>query len=410
MSKLKFVDAFAGIGGFHYGIEEALGKDNVECVAFIEQDKDAIETYKNNHDYFTYHTDITQTHGDQVPEHDLLCGGFPCQAFSINKQNSKKSTVDKEDERSYLYKDLARIVEAKQPKYLLFENVKNLASIKHEKGGLLIDDIVKTFDEVGYNLEYKVYDAADFGVPQQRKRVYLVGKRKDLNEPIVFPEPTESRVTLKSVLEESYDESLLEKFNKPCTSRCALKSEYQGDWSDDGNFDWSWDKAGCYYCNKSNKEDNTVYKWVKKKKGNATHSLEKTDIDKKDVVWQNKQHAFEQDIKDRNNDTKKYKKKTKLGIEPMSIIMYDTPSAVSRQHERIYSVEGISRTLATFGHPVYYIDGKYRKLSSRESARCQGFPEEFEPNENHGKACRQFGNAVCVKVIKFIVEHNFKEN
>ena len=162
--------------------------------------------------------------------------------------------------------------------------------------------------------------------------------------------------------------------------------------------------------NKSNKDDNTVYKWVKKRNGNSEYSLEKTDIDKKDVVWQNKQHAFNQDIEDRTRKLKKYKKNTKLGIEPMSIIMYDTPSAISRQHERIYSIEGISRTLATFGHPIYYVNGKYRKLSSRESARCQGFPEEFEPNENHGKACKQFGNAVCVKVIKFIVEHNFKEN
>ena len=74
MSKLKFVDAFAGIGGFHYGIEEALGKDNVECVAFIEQDKDAIETYKNNHDYFTYHTDklvfFVEVHRN-LPHHKL---------------------------------------------------------------------------------------------------------------------------------------------------------------------------------------------------------------------------------------------------------------------------------------------------------------------------------------------------
>ena len=89
--------------------------------------------------------------------------------------------------------------------------------------------------------------------------------------------------------------------------------------------------------------------------------------------------------------------------------MYDTPSGISRQHERIYSVEGISRTLATFGHPIYYVNGKYRKLSSEESARCQGFPKRFKVNKSHSKACKQFGNAVCVKVIESIVKDNFKE-
>lgn len=415
MTKLKFVDAFAGIGGFHYGITEAFNGE-AECVAFIEWDKDATETYKDNHKYGKHFSDITQVDGDEVPDHDLLCGGFPCQPFSINKQNSKKATVDTEDKRSYYYIDLARIAKAKKPKYLLFENVANLATIKHESGGLLIDDVTKTFNDIGYEIKYEVLDAADFGVPQQRKRVYLVGKRTDLNETIVFPKLKESRVTLRSILEENYDNKLVENFIdvkgnvRTCTSRCALKSEYKGDWSDDGKFDWYWDGEGCYYCNKSDKDDDAVYKWIKKKHGNSNFSLLKTDLKKSDMVWQNKEHAFNQDIRDRSENSNS-KKKTKLGIEPMSIIMYDTPSAISRQHERIYSVDGISRTLATFGHPIYYVDGVYRKLSSRESARCQGFPEspDFEPNKNHGKACKQFGNAVCVKVIKSIVEHNFKE-
>lgn len=434
MTKLKFVDAFAGIGGFHYGIMEALGGE-AECVAFIEWDKDAIKTYKDNHTYGVHYSDITLVNELTVPHHDLLCGGFPCQPFSINKQNSKKATVDIKDNRSYYYKDLARIAKAKKPKYLLFENVANLATIKHENGGLLIDDIVKTFNNIGYEIKFEVLDAADFGVPQQRKRVYILGefvgwKRIKTNEftneskailneknKLVIPKPSGSRVTLRSVLEENYDKSLIENFIdkddnvRTCTSRCALKSEYKGDWSDDGKFDWYWDGEGCYYCNKSDKDDDSVYKWIKKKHGNSNFSLLKTDLKKSDMIWQNKEHAFNQDIRDRSENSNS-KKKPKLSIEPMSIIMYDTPSAISRQHDRIYSVDGISRTLATFGHPIYYVDGVYRKLSSRESARCQGFPEspDFEPNKNHAKACKQFGNAVCVKVIKSIVEHNFKED
>jgi len=398
MEKLRFVDTFAGIGGFHIGIEQALGKDNVECVAFIEIDKDAREVYNKNFNQdkkIKEFEDITKVDAKDIPDHDILCGGFPCQAFSINKQNSKKSKIDSDDERTYLYKDLARIAEEKKPKYLFFENVANLAKIKKEDGTLMLDDIKETFSKIGYELDCKVYDAADFGVPQQRKRVYIIGKHKDLEEDIVWPEPEYESVNLRSILEEEVDESLTVTFkDKTCTSRCFHKDDEQENW---------WMNSERYYCNnKKGNTDHTVYKWVYDKT-EKKYVLEPTELDKSDMVWQNKKQAFDESISVKNN-----KRGDKYVITPKSIVMYDTPSGLSRQHERIYSIEGISRTLATFGHPMYDVDGTIRKLSARESARCQGFPDSFEVHKNHGKACKQFGNAVCVNVIESITKENFR--
>jgi len=393
--KLRFVDAFAGVGGFHLGIEKALGKDNCECVAFIEWDKDARETYKQNfcvEDSPVELHDITQVKAEDVPAHDILCGGFPCQAFSINKQNSQKSQINTDDERTYLYYDLVRIAEYHKPKYLFFENVANLAKIKKDDGSLMIDDICSKFEKIGYDIEYKVFDAADFGVPQQRKRVYIIGTRKDSKDVVSWPKPTAKSVCVREILEETVSQDLeVDLSSKTCTSRCYHKD-------DDMSVDWI--DSNRYYYNKSN-DDPTVYRW-EKVNGKKKYYLVRTDLSPNDMVHQNKLEAFEESIQQKENT-----KDGRYVITPHSIVMYDTPSGLSRQHERIYSVDGLSRTLATFGHPMYNVDGTIRKLSSRESARCQGFPDDFIVNKNHGKACKQFGNAVCVNVIQAIVENNF---
>jgi len=113
MEKLRFVDTFAGIGGFHIGIEQALGKDNVECVAFIEIDKDAREVYNKNFNQdkkIKEFEDITKVDAKDIPDHDILCGGFPCQAFSINKplKSQKLIVTTKEHIFTKIWQELQR--------------------------------------------------------------------------------------------------------------------------------------------------------------------------------------------------------------------------------------------------------------------------------------------------------------
>lgn len=163
-----FIDLFAGLGGFRLALE-SLG---AKCVYSSEWDKFAQEVYCENFGEIP-DGDITKVDENQIPKHDILCAGFPCQAFSISgKQRGF------EDSRGTLFFDVARIVKVKKPKVVFMENVKNFAT--HDKGKTL--SVVKsTMTELGYTFNYKVLNATDYGIPQKRERIYMVCFRNDLN-------------------------------------------------------------------------------------------------------------------------------------------------------------------------------------------------------------------------------------
>ncbi|MBQ7798687.1 MAG: DNA cytosine methyltransferase [Clostridia bacterium] len=167
LSGYTFIDLFAGIGGFRLALE-SLG---AKCVYSNEWDKCAQAVYKANFGE-TPDGDITKVDEHKIPEHDILCAGFPCQAFSISgKQRGF------EDSRGTLFFDVARIVKAKRPKIVFMENVKNFAT--HDNGKTL--KVVKaTMEELGYTFNYKVLNATNYGIPQKRERIYMVCFRKDL--------------------------------------------------------------------------------------------------------------------------------------------------------------------------------------------------------------------------------------
>lgn len=177
LSSCTFIDLFAGLGGFRLALE-SLG---AKCVYSNEWDKSAQTVYNENFGE-TPEGDITKVDKNTIPDHDILCAGFPCQAFSISgKQRGF------EDSRGTLFFDVARIVKCKKPKVVFMENVKNFAS--HDKGKTL--QVVKaTMEELGYSFNYKVLNATDFGIPQKRERIYMVCFRNDLNcGHFNFPKP-----------------------------------------------------------------------------------------------------------------------------------------------------------------------------------------------------------------------------
>ena len=195
-NSFTFIDLFAGIGGIRLAFESAGGK----CVFSSEWDKYAAFTYELNHGDKP-HGDITQIDAAQIPKHDVLTAGFPCQPFSIagvtkhnalgNQHGFKHST------QGTLFFDVARIIEAKQPKAFLLENVKNL--VNHDKKRTF-QVILNTLEqELGYKVFFKVLDAKHW-VPQHRERVYIVGF-KDHNVQFEFPTPPEQGPPLKSILE-----------------------------------------------------------------------------------------------------------------------------------------------------------------------------------------------------------------
>ena len=167
MTEFNYVSLFSGIGGF----EQALNKIGGNCVMASEIDKFAEKAYQTLYGHETV-GDVTKVDAKDVPEHDLLVGGFPCQAFSVA---GKRGGF--EDARGTLFFEVARIAKEKQPKALLLENVKGL--VGHDKGKTL-DTIVKTLNDIGYRVDFEVLNSKFFGVPQNRERIFIVAVREDL--------------------------------------------------------------------------------------------------------------------------------------------------------------------------------------------------------------------------------------
>lgn len=306
--KIRFIDLFAGIGGFHLAMKNFGG----EAVFASEWDKDAAEIYRKNFG-LTPAGDITKISEKDIPDHEILCAGFPCQAFSISGKQKGF-----EDSRGTLFFDVARIAKEKQPKILFLENVKNLA--RHDNGNTL-RVIKNTLNEIGYDVFDKILDASKFGVPQSRKRIYIVCFRKDLNIKD-FDFPTEGKV------EKHIQDILL-----------------------------------------------------------PDSETEKYRIFRNDITMNNVQEKF--------SDT------------PLRIGIVNKGG----QGERIYSPLGTGITLSAYGGGVgaktglYRINGKIRKLSPRECARLDGFPETFKIAEKDSVAYKQFGNSVVVDVLREIMKN-----
>lgn len=182
----RFIDLFAGLGGFRLALE-SLG---AECVYSNEWNKNVAGVYRKNFGV-TPDGDITRVDARDVPDHDILCAGFPCQAFSIS---GKQRGFD--DSRGTLFFDVARIVHEKRPKVVLMENVRNFTT--HD-GGRTLDVVKTTMEELGYCFYHKVLNSADYGVPQSRNRVYMVCFRNDLGvSDFTYP----SAVTLTRYVED----------------------------------------------------------------------------------------------------------------------------------------------------------------------------------------------------------------
>ena len=180
---LKVVSLFSGCGGLDLGLEQA----GFDVIWANDINKNALITYRHNLDSQVVEEDITKVNIDDIPDCEVIAAGFPCQPFS--SAGSRKGLLD---ERGTLFEEAIRIIQEKNPMIVIFENVRGLLSTKNLDGSLLVDSIVDTLEDLepGYNVEYKLLRASEYGVPQQRYRVIFVGVRKDLGIEFEFPEPT----------------------------------------------------------------------------------------------------------------------------------------------------------------------------------------------------------------------------
>lgn len=193
-----FIDLFAGIGGMRLGAEKHGGL----CVFSSEFDKFAQKTYQTNHFEMPF-GDITQINANNLPSHDLLLAGFPCQPFSY----SGRTQGFDDKTRGTLFFDVLRILESKRPKFALLENVKGFKS--HDKGNTM-DIALKALDAAGYHTYWTILNSYDYGVPQFRERWYCVAIRKDIDSGVFeFPKNRDRTTKLRDIIEtNNTDESL----------------------------------------------------------------------------------------------------------------------------------------------------------------------------------------------------------
>ena len=197
MENLKFIDLFCGIGGFRVAMDEACRENSLipECVFSSDIDQFCQVSYEANFGHRPS-GDITKVDENDIPDHDILFAGFPCQPFSIIGQMQGFSDI-----RGTLFFDIARIINHKKPKAFILENVKQLVGHDH---GKTLKVILQTLRDLGYYVQYAVLNALDYGLPQKRERVIIVGHR----EPILFsyPSPVRPFKPLTEIIEKNVDQ------------------------------------------------------------------------------------------------------------------------------------------------------------------------------------------------------------
>jgi DNA (cytosine-5)-methyltransferase 1 len=196
MEAIKFIDLFCGIGGFRQAMDEACGENDLipDCVFSSDIDPACQFSYEENFGERPF-GDITKVDEKDIPDHDILFAGFPCQPFSIIGQRQGFNDI-----RGTLFFDIVRILKHKRPTAFVLENVKQL--VGHDKGKTL-KTIIKTLQELGYHVQYAVLNALDYGLPQKRERVIIVGHRDSIF--FSFPSPVRPFKPLSKILEKQVD-------------------------------------------------------------------------------------------------------------------------------------------------------------------------------------------------------------
>lgn len=365
---MKFIDLFAGIGGFRTGME----KNGHECVAFCEIDKYARQSYKAIYDTEGEEElhDITKWTDEHVRQFirdrghiDVITGGFPCQSFSIA---GKRGGFD--DTRGTLFFEIMRIANIIRPQYLFLENVKGL--LNHD-GGATFETILNTLDEFGYDAEWQVLNSKNFGVPQNRERVFIIGHLRGSGGRTVFPVGGDDEKTTK--------------LQRQSLSTNTLTARYEGV----GN--------GSYVI----ESEQYAQKGLKIKEATKKGYAVAEPGDSVNISFP--------DSETRRGRVGKQTANTLLTGEEQAVVLGGVYTNDSIKFHR-GPLKGLSMTLKSDNHDAGVTDGfRIRKLTPLECWRLQGFTDEqFYKAKNDGvsnsQLYKQAGNSVTVNVIDTIAK------
>ncbi|KTF13710.1 DNA (cytosine-5-)-methyltransferase [Pseudoalteromonas sp. H105] len=404
---VKFIDLFAGTGGVRLAFEQACDELNIrtKCVFSSEIDKKASASYKLNFKDNPL-SDITQV--DNIPDFDFLLAGFPCQAFSY--AGNQKGFQD--ETRGTLFFDILRILKKNKPKYLFLENVRGLTT--HDKGNTF-KVIQESLAELGYNIDFTLLNSSEFGVPQNRVRIYIVGVlggdaklslsnslgSADTNKYIkkkgalTVGDILEQDVDVKYHCSELFQKQLKQVVGDDLSSLNSYRlSDYRG-----GKTIHSWDLGIKGVCSEDEVEFLNLLIANRRKKIFGSHqdgkSLTKEQIltfyseEKFDVVTESLIHKGYIKVID-----EKYK--PVCGNMSFEVFKFLDPNGIS-----ITLTASDSNRLGVIQNNIA------RRLTPRECARLQGYPDSYRLIEDDNAVYKQMGNGVSVPVIKTVISDFF---
>ena len=383
---LTFVDLFCGIGGFH----QALDTLGAKCILACDIDEQCRINYEQNYRVKPV-KDIKDINEKILPDFDILCGGFPCQPFS---NGGKKKTF--EDKRGLLFDEIMRIVKEKQPRFLFLENVKHILKVSD---GEVLKYIEHQIDEHGYVLERFQMSPHDYGVPQQRERIYFVCVRKDIynGNPIQLKNNDTSELTVSDILEDTniidnkyylqgdivkvlevWDEFIRHvDIGETLSPTILIHDAFKSYTEDEFNDLASWRKE---YMIKNRrileKYKEFIGPWYTKHK----ELLSKREIYGK-LEWQ--------------------VGKVKENDSIFNYFMQIRQSGIRVKKEKYFPTLVAISQIPIYGRAKRYI-------TPRECARLQSFPDTYKIAPNDKVSYKQFGNSVNVKNVKTVIESTLK--
>jgi DNA (cytosine-5)-methyltransferase 1 len=419
--RFSFIDLFAGVGGFRIPLDQLGG----QCLGYAEIDKSAISVYENN---FGQGDHVNLGNVAEIsalpPSVDLITGGVPCQPWSV--AGKRKGF---EDERGQLWFDVIRLVDQAKPKAFIFENVKGLVNPSNHSHFL---SIINRFEALGYSVKWKLVNSYDFGVPQNRERVFIVGLRQDLecSDSYQFPDPVPYKVCLKDVIDDLSDLSILPKVkidpavlfegNPPPSRNPFQKTDELNDF-----FTFS-DLRGGHA---------TIHSW---------DLVETTAIEKELCLFllksrRQKRYGLKdgnplslRDFQEHSNDfsilvllalvSKKILRPVDVnGIRKYDFVNSKNSSGINGIYRVFLPQSEVFSTLTATGSKDYiatqtihadnprdykklflsqiYHPGNFRAISVQDARQLQGFPDWFQPHVNERIAKKHFGNAVSIPVV-----------
>ena len=365
---ITYIDLFSGIGGFREGLSRAGG---FVCVGHCEIDKYADQSYRALFDTKGewFREDVREADPDEMPDFDLLCGGFPCQSFSIAGHRGGFA-----DPRGTLFFEIARLTAAKRPAYLLLENVPGL--LNHD-GGRTFAAILHTLDGLGYFVEWQVLNSKDFGVPQSRKRVYLIGYLDERCRGKVFPFAETAGTSLVQILPGAQGSRIY----SPNGVSCTLTSQAGG----------MGGKTGLYEVGLPIKEN--TKKGYKMAYPGDSISLAFAGLNtRRGRVGRKIAHTLTT-----NSDQ---------GTLEARAVLTPERETVRQNGRRIKSAEEPMFTLTAQDRHGVLFGGRIRRLTPKECLRLQGWRDEqidrVLPLQSDAQLYKQAGNGVTVTVVEAI--------